>query len=236
MPEKVCLLQNLCVPTPDRAELEPNSGASGVPWTSVLWCKAASERPAPQALASRLALEDESMGVQRIVDRVPSSADSPPLWQRCWILSTHQRLHRKQAKDLKVKGHGVREREKAALMAAFNGDVRNMQVQHFCAGPSCCADRSASVTKCLDAITAPLQRRVPIPAANRWVHVFSSVCYIAVLVFIHRLLPRAEAIMTRFDSEPTLEDGEEAAAENTKDGVGERYHPDLESSNVDYLT
>ena len=86
-------------------------------------------------------------------------------------------------------------RKKSAVLllsCLLNGDWRSSQIQHRCAGTGCCSDRADSLRKVVLALQMLLRTQKPSSLCrDNWLQWRRPVQLIAILCWIHSLLPRA---------------------------------------------
>ncbi len=83
----------------------------------------------------------------------------------------------------------ARQDEVDAIKTVFNADTRSYIPKHHCQG--CCRSRKDTIDKAVSALMRPLQRRVVIPALNRWTSLFPVIRAVTLLLQIHMLYARA---------------------------------------------
>ena len=86
---------------------------------------------------------------------------------------------------------GPRKRFARDLIRIFTGDLRK-EIKHHCLGRHCCPNgRASAVESATDVIMDLLERRVDVPALNRWLTVFPVVrCSLCFLCCIGSFLER----------------------------------------------
>ena len=96
-------------------------------------------------------------------------------------------------KDGKPPAKRVREAEE--LLVMFSGDISDLYlIVHHCR-PGCCSSDDEAIAKALNALFRPLLRRLPVPAANRWLQLAPVLATFVVLGHFHKLLAQAELLL-----------------------------------------
>ena len=90
------------------------------------------------------------------------------------------------SKDASERAQGAR------LQAFFTGLWSQALIVHHCrVGCPCGETRAGAVTYGLSLIEAAVLRRLPVPAANRWLHIFPVVAMLTLSLFLHKIFLRA---------------------------------------------
>ena len=83
----------------------------------------------------------------------------------------------------------VRRRLGEDLLNFFTGAWSETFIVHHCRG--CCRNRQHAVERAHSLLKRWLSRQIPVPATNRWLHLYETIRSAALMHLLHRLLLRA---------------------------------------------
>ena len=172
LPDHVLLLVCICLQHQAGLVLSPLAVAFG--FLSGLFCMVKVLQSGTHLQALRSALRDV-LDEELVIDAttLPDPCSSEKMMALIEIAARAA-----ENNDEKALSSALTLEEQWAITQIFTGDPSSEQPVHHCRG--CCASRRESIDKAVYALLVPLDKRISVPALNRWLSVWPCVCVLCV--------------------------------------------------------